>query len=201
MKLTVDLALKMSAATVVDVSGKVHREFDSLGKTPYEFAEEIAQTALDWEVTDVILEDVPFSITGGQGQVKPVFRLQGVCFDELVRVDLLDRTWMLNPSTWQLTFPGVGRAPKGVKGAAALHAREAAARAAALSLGYEPPPLVQNYIDSLPVGTRVLKKNTAHLAKVETDYIDARLIAEWANSFETPEELHSKLQAPPSPFL
>lgn len=196
MKLTVDLASKYSAATVVDRAGKVLREFDSLGKTSFEFAEEIAQTALDWEVTDVILEDVPYSIKGGQGQVKPVFRLQGIIFGELVRVDLLDNTWMLNPSTWQSFFPGVGRAPKGVKGVAALHARETAARAAALERGYEPPPLVQNYIDSLPAGVRALKYDTNHLAKVETDYIDAYLIAAWANTFDFPEELHAKMQVP-----
>lgn len=195
MKLAVDLARKFSAAMVVDLSGRVHCEFDSLGITPIEFAEQCAQTALDYEVTEAIYEDVPYGISG-QGQTKGIFRYQGVIIDEMAKVDLLDLTWFLNPSTWQNTFEGVARAPKGMTKADGERARYAAARGHALALGYEPPPLIQNYIDSLPEGTRVLKKHTDPLAKSETDYIDARLIAAWAYSFEDPEELHAKMQPP-----
>lgn len=193
MKLTVDLASKFSAAMVVDLSGQVLCEFDSIGLTPIEFAEQCAQTALDYEVTEAIYEDVPYGISG-QGQTKSPHRFQGVVIKAMHEVDLLDITFFLNPSTWQNTFEGVARAPKGVTKAEGSRARYAAARAHALRLGYEPPSLVQNYIDSLPEGTRVLKKNTDPLAKAETDYIDSYLIAAWANTFEDHDELRAKMQ-------
>jgi hypothetical protein len=195
MKLTVDLASKFSAAMVVDRSGQVLCEFNSVGLSSIEFAEQCAQTALDYEVTEAIFEDVPYGIKG-QGQVKAPFRLQGIIIDEMAKVDLLDCTFFLNPSTWMNHFPGVARAPKGMSKADGTRARYAAARKHAAAHGYSPPPLVQNYIDSLPEGTRVLKKNTDPLLKSETDHIDAYLIATWANSFETQEELRAKMQEP-----
>jgi hypothetical protein len=195
MKLTVDLASKFSAAMVVDLSGQVLCEFDSVGLSASDFADQCAQVALDYEVTEAIFEDVPYGITG-QGQVKAPFRYQGVLIKAFIDADILDKMYFLNPSTWQNTFDGVARAPKGMSKADGTRARYAAAREHALSRGYEPPALVQNYIDSLPEGTRVLKKNTDPLTKSETDYIDAYLIAVWANTFETSEELRAAMQEP-----
>ena len=195
MKLTVDLASKFSAAMVVDLSGQVLCEFNSVGLSAIEFAEQCAQVALDYEVTDAIFEDVPYGISG-QGQTKSPHRFQGVIMKAMNDVGLLDITYFLNPSTWQNYFPGVARAPKGMSKADGTRARYAAARAHAERLGYTPPPLVQNYIDSLPEGTRVLKKNTDPLLKSETDHIDAFLIAAWANTFDSPEELRAKMQVP-----
>jgi hypothetical protein len=195
MKLTVDLAAKFSAAMVVDLSGKVLCEFDSSSLSPIDFVEQCAQTAVDYEITEAIFEDVPNGVTG-QGQVKPPFRLQGIVIDQMARVDRLDITFFLDPSMWQKMFPGVGRRPKGTTKTEGDKVRYAAARAAALELGYTPPSLVQNYIDSLPAGTRVLKKNTDSLYKTETDYIDAYLMAVWANTFDTPEELRALMDVP-----
>lgn len=195
MRLTVDLASKFSAAMVVDEVGQVHREFDSSGRSAIEFAEMCARVAEEFSVTEAIYEDVPYGISG-QGQTKAPHRLQGIVIDEMFRVGLLSRTFFLSPSVWQNYFPGVARAPKGVSKAEGTRARYQAARDHARSLGYDPPPFVQNYIDSLPEGTKVLKKNTDPLHKIETDYIDAYLIAAWANSFSTQDELHAKMQVP-----
>lgn len=195
MKLTVDLASKFSAAMVVDLSGRVLREFDSSGKSAIDFADECAQAALDFEVTEAIYEDVPYGING-QGMTKAPHRLQGIIIDEMYRVGMLEQTFFLSPSVWQNTFSGVARAPKGLTKAEGTRARYEAARDHAARLGYTPPPLVKNYIDSLPEGVRVLKKNTDTFAKSETDYIDAYLIAAWANSFDSQEDLRAKMQAP-----
>lgn len=199
MKLAVDLASKFSAAMVVDLEGQVLCQFDSTGLTPIEFAEQCAQVALDYEVTDAIFEDIPYGISG-QGQVKAPFRMQGIVIDEMAKVDMLDKTWFLNPSTWQNTFDGVARAPKGLTKVEGERARYEAAREHALARGYEPPPLVAQYIADFRLHNgefaRILKKNTNPLAKTETDYIDAYLIAAWANSFDTLDELHAKLQVP-----
>jgi hypothetical protein len=196
MKLTVDLASKFSAAVVMDLSNQVLLEFSSVGLSAIEFAEQCAQTALDFEVTEAIFEDVPHGITG-QGQVKPPFRLQGIVIDEMAKVDLLDRTFFLDPSMWMKMFEGVAKRPKGTTKTEGDKIRYAAARAHAHRLGYSPPPLVQNYIDSCALtGVRVLKKNTDPLYKTETDHIDAFLMGVWANSFESQEELRSFMDVP-----
>ena len=181
MILTVDLASKMSAACVMGDSasnrsgenGKVYSEFDSYGKTAFQFARELKVAADTWEVDLIVLEDVPYGISS-QAMVKPVLRLQGVLI--LALSQHLDKILFLNPSSWQKYYPGVARGE--------AKARVEAARQAALSLGYSPPDKVQEYIDSLPEGSKVLKKNTNPLEKVMTDYIDAFLMARWVLSVD-----------------
>ena len=167
--LTVDLAAKFSAVMVRGEGGEVHRQFDSLDKTSFEFIDLIVATIIKFDPEWIIIEDVPYGISG-QGQVKNILRLQGVLIHALR--DYLDRVLFVNPSTWQNLFRGVARGKS--------EERVEAARLHAERLGYFPPDLVQAHIDSLPDGKRVLKKNTNPLAKVMTDYIDAFLMSEWA---------------------
>lgn len=168
--LVVDLAAKFSAGCVMGEDGKVLHEFDSRGKSAFEFTDEIVFNAWRFKVTSVVLEDVPYGISS-QAMVKPVLRLQGIIIRALGDKGLLQHALFLNPSTWQNTYPGVARGP--------AKDRVEAARQAALSAGYTPPDLVAQYVASLPEGTKILKKNTNPLEKVMTDYIDAFLMARW----------------------
>lgn len=179
--LTVDLASKFSAVCVMADSGEVYREFDSRGKTSFGFALEIRKALIDYPDTRlVIIEDVPYGISR-QAMIKPVLRVQGILIGALAR--WIDQILFVNPSTWQKTYPGVARGKEAD--------RIEAARVAAAKLGYTPPDLVGDYVDSLPEGAKVLKKHTNPLEKTMTDYIDAFLMARWVLSF-TPEELRSQ---------
>lgn len=175
--LVVDLASKMSAAMVRDVqTGEVLREFNSLNKSAFKFVAECRNCFDDFDLEAAIYEDVPYGISS-QAMVKPVLRLQGVVI--LANNKNLDRVFWLNPSTWQKDYPGVGIGPRGMTKAQKDAARIEAARLAAQNLGYTAPDLVQEYIDGLPEGTKVLKKNTAHLTKAMTDHVDAFLMTDW----------------------
>jgi len=182
--LTVDFAAKFSAVCYA-ADGEVHREFDSGNMSMIDFVERLANIAKfinDRHPLDVILvEDVPYH---EKNHVKNIFRAQGILILRFAQYELLDKVLWINPSTWQKEFAGVARAPKGVTGAAGQRARVEAARLAALELGYTAPPLVQDYIDSLPEGTKVLKKNTDPLAKQMTDYVDAFLMHDWLRRFD-----------------
>lgn len=181
--LTVDLASKFSASCVRDGSG-VLREFDSSGKTAFQFALELAKAAEEFQPDLILIEDVPYGISS-QAMVKPVLRLQGILLLALHR--FMDKILFVNPSTWQKEYPGVARAPKGLSKAQAEAYRIEAARAAAAERGYTPPDLVAAYVASLPEGTKVLKKHTNPLVKQMTDYVDAFLMSDWAynlGSFE-----------------
>lgn len=178
--LTVDLASKFTAAMVTDDAGKVHREWDSRDLTHFEFAATLSQAVDQFDPAVILIEDVPYSNKFTQAMTKAVTRFQGIIIHELAGV--LDRIRFINPSTWQKDYPGVGRAPKGLKGAAADKARIEAAQSAAEELGYLPPDLVQRYIDAQQPGTRILKKHTTALTKNMTDYVDAFLISDWARN-------------------
>lgn len=167
--MTVDLAAKFSAVVVREEGGEVHSQFDSLDKSSFEFVTEILENIVAHDPQYVIVEDVPYGISG-QGQVKNILRLQGILIHALR--DHLDKVLFVTPSTWQNTYRGVARGKP--------DERVEAARLHALRLGYTPPDLVQEYTDSIPEGKRVLKKHTNPLAKVMTDYIDAFLMSEWA---------------------
>lgn len=184
----IDLASRFSAVNIrieSDGANVDYQEFDSRDKSAIQFcgevAEESAYTRRDLEHW-VVAEDVPYGVSG-QGQIKNILRLQGILINELSAFGLLDKTVFVNPSTWQRSYPGVSRGPAA--------GRIEAARVAALALGYEPPDLVNRYILNLPAGTKVLKKNTNPLAKNMTDYIDSRLMVEWASKFNSFEELTS----------
>lgn len=170
MILTVDLAAKFTAWMVTDETRQVHREGDSLGLTRYEVAETICKLAQEFQPEYIFIEDVPYGIKG-QFQTKPVIRLQGAIIDRL-HPWFTDRTFFINPATWQRAYKGVARGEPKV--------RVEAARAHAERLGYTPPNLVKFYADSLPEGTKVFKKDTKDFEKVMTDYVDAYLIADFA---------------------
>lgn len=182
MLITVDLAAKFSAVLVRDLGGEVLDEWDSRGLSAFQFAQKLLDTSIGWQPELILIEDVPYGISS-QAQTKPVTRFQGVIIGKLE--DFLDDTFFVNPSTWQKSFPGVGHAPKGMKGKAADDYRIQKAREYALDAGYEAPDLIAQYAASLPEGTKVLKKHTNPLAKTMTDYVDAFLLSEWARSFES----------------
>jgi hypothetical protein len=183
--LGVDLAARFSAGCVTD-SGQVLFEFGSADDTAFSFAEKIMRTAVDYHVDRTILEDVPPGVKFG---LKPIYRLQGLVMhalahDGLDSTGLLDRTLFVQPRPWQNFYPGVAR------GAEAE--RIEAARVAAEKIGYAPPPLVDEYIATVPEGKRPLVKYLKPLAKQMTDYIDARLICDWADQFDSLEAIEAK---------
>lgn len=188
--LTVDLASKFSAVCVMDEGGEVLCEFDSGGRAPFDFINEIVATAENFGVSLVVVEDVPPNPRFTQFMTKPVTRLQGALIYALYLSGLLDQTVFVNPSEWQRTYDGVSRGTP--------EDRIEAARVAALALGYTPPDLVAPYIASLPEGKRPLKKMTKPLEKQMTDYIDAFLIARWALTFDTYEQLTESKNVQPA---
>ena len=170
---SVDLASKFSAVVLRDRGGEVLGQFDSRELTPFQFAAKIGRTARDAEMT--VVEDVPYGISN-QAMVKPVLRFQGLIM--LACNATIDDLYFCAPATWMKDFDGVQRAPKGLTKTesdkyriemAAKHAKEA---------GYEPPDLVQAYIDANP-GKKILKKDTGPLAKSMTDYVSAFLMSEF----------------------
>ncbi len=183
----VDLASRFSAVVVRVEGGEVYDQFDSRDMTHVQFAARIARTAKECRLT--VVEDVPYGISS-QAMVKPVLRLQGILIG--YQHTTLDRLLFLAPATWMSKFPGVQRAPKGYSKTEAEKYRIEQARTHAERLGYTPPDLVQQYIDSLPEGAKVLKKNTAPLEKNMTDYVSAFLMSEFVLSM--PEEDFRGLQ-------
>ena len=178
MILTVDLASKYSAAILRDSDGKVYHQFDSGGQSALHFADQVASAEKFYDPEVVLIEDVPYGISS-QSMTKPVLRLQGAIIHAMATE--LDKVLWINPSTWQKAYPGVGTAPKGMAKAAGAAFRIQAALDHAERLGYTPPDLVAAYIESLPEGTKVLKKHTSPLEKTMTDYVDAFLMNHWAH--------------------
>lgn len=181
--LSVDLAAKFSAACVVDEGGEVPWEANSGEFSSLQWVYKLGAAGGAYEPDYILIEDVPYGISS-QAMVKPVLRLQGMLIAELAMQNLLDRTLFINPASWQRHYPGVARAPKGLSTNEGHTYRENAARVAASTFGYEPPPLVETYFKDLPEGKRPLKKDWSKLAKQETDHIDAYLMARWAFTFQ-----------------
>lgn len=177
--LTVDLASKFSAYMVTEPGGQVIVQGDSRDETAFSFVAVLRQAADGCDL--VIVEDVPYGISN-QSMVKPVLRLQGALLHAFS--DILDTVVFVNPSTWQRKYPGVARGDKAD--------REEAARSHAEDLGYAPPDLVQEHIDGLPEGAKVLKKHTNPLKKAMTDYVDAFLMSDWARSFPSVDDLRAQ---------
>lgn len=171
MILAVDLASRFSAAMVRDLGGRVLWQGDSRDMSAFEWCDLLAGGARRFRVTYIVIEDLPYGISS-QAQTKPPSRLQGAL--GMALRDLLDRVFMLNPSTWMADYPGVP-ARKGTTD----ESRTEAMRIAALNLGYEPPNLVQEHIDSLPEGAKVMKKHTNPLRKTQSDYVASFLISDW----------------------
>lgn len=174
MYLTVDLASKLSAAVLRDESLQVRWQGDSMNMSAFEWVERLQKVADKAKPLHILVEDVPYGVSS-QAMTKPVTRLQGA-----LMLALKDHNFFfVNPSTWMKDYEGVARAPKGLTKAESLRYRDEKAKEHATRLGYTPPNLVQQYIDSLPEGTKVLKKNTAPYAKSMTDYTMAFLINDW----------------------
>lgn len=173
MFLTVDLASKFSAAVLRDFDGEVRWQGDSFNLSPKEWVKRLGQVVKASSPAHILVEDVPYGISS-QAMTKPVTRLQGMLMHELDQ-DI----YFINPATWQKDYPGVGRAPKGLTKTEAAKYRIEKASEYASQLGYEPPNLVQQYIDSLPEGAKILKKFTNPLEKNMTDYVDAFLMNDW----------------------
>ena len=175
--LTVDLASKFSAAVLRDDTGRVRWQGDSGGVSPKAWVNTIADVTHRLEEqgheVHVLVEDVPYGVSS-QAMTKPVTRLQGMLMLAMDRY-----FYFISPTTWMKDYEGVARAPKGMTKADSLKYRDAKALEHAANLGYNPPDLIQAYIDSLPEGTKVLKKNTNPLAKSMTDYVMAFLINDW----------------------
>jgi len=174
MFLTVDLASKFSAAVLRDGEGQVRWQGDSSGLTAFEWVERLQRVVKTAKPEHILVEDVPYGVSS-QAMTKPVTRLQGALMLALKDHEF----YFVNPSTWMKDYEGVARAPKGLSKSESLKYRDAKAKEHAERLGYSPPDLVQQYVESLPEGTKVLKKNTAHLEKSMTDYVMAFLINDW----------------------
>lgn len=184
MIVTVDLAAKFSAAMARERSGEIHHQFDSSNKTHFEFAAEIGRLARRPDVELVVIEDVPYGISS-QAMVKPVLKYQGILM--AVMHPVLDKVLFMAPATWMKDYPGVQRAPKGLTKSQADAYRIEQAALHAANYGYTPPDLVQQYIDSLPEGTKILKKNTNPLEKSMTDYVSSFLMNHFVSN-RTEEE-------------
>ena len=170
---SVDLAAKFSAVVLRDRNGEVHGQYDSRELTPFQFAAKIGRTARECELT--VVEDVPYGISN-QAMVKPALRFQGLIM--LACNQNIDDLFFVAPATWMRDFDGVQRAPKGLTKTEADKYRIATAAAHAKERGYEPPDLVQQYIDANP-GKKILKRDTAPLEKSMTDYVSAFLMSEF----------------------
>jgi hypothetical protein len=165
--LGVDLAASYSAYCVLEDSGQVCDQGDSWKISDSDFVSRLLRYGADPDCLTVV-EDLPHKIIY-RVQVKEVCRLQGRIINEYEDRRSVDRLHFIAPATWQLAF-GVFR--KGVT--AALDAAE--------RYGYSPPDLRATdhrfKLDDLHGTARSKLREAAK--KIETDYTDAYLIAEWA---------------------
>lgn len=164
---TVDLASKQSAWNTSTAEGELLHEGDSLGLSSIVTVRNVVQHLKTFNPKILLVEDLPYGIKS-QAMTKPVTRLQGMLMLGVYESGWDGEFYFINPASWQKFFPGVSHGP--------ADERIESARVHAKRLGYEPPNLVQNYLDSLPEGKKALKKHTAPLAKTQTDYIDAFLL-------------------------
>lgn len=141
---------------------------DSCDRSEDAFVGEVckAADAADW----LVVEDIPHNLGRFDSGMKHVCRIQGRIVHELDGMDLLDRLVFVPPATWQRHYDGVWRA--GAKGA----------RAAAKARGYTPPNILADWELSLrlpPTGPE-RQKVREQAKKIMSDYVDAYLIAAWA---------------------
>lgn len=177
--MTIDLAARFSAANVMNSAGETLHEFDSWGKTTFQFVDEVISNAVTFDVDIIVFEDVPYGLSK-QFMIKPVLRLQGIFIYALGQHGLIDKTVFLNPATWQRTFEGV----YGKKAAGAL--------AAAQALGYNPPDLLEIHAAEIPAKGTEHTKMRAQLKKASTDYVDAFLMSRWALTYSSRDEMLTK---------
>ncbi len=169
MYLGVDLAANLSAALLLDVDGQVIDQWDSWGVPVWEFCRETVHRASRHKAI-LMVEDLPYGLSR-QAQIKPPIRAQGMMIAHAALQGIIPQTLFIAPATWQRDYPGVWKGGK-----------EGAAAAAEL-LGYTPPDLLTQYVDTIPaLGKEHAKERSkirAQLKKLSTDYTDAYLIAEF----------------------
>lgn len=179
----VDLAYLQSAIICRDEVGQIVHQSDSLNRTHFNFAAEIARTALDPECEATFFEDVPHGIKSLY-QVKPVLKFQGAII--LACHKTLDTLFSVNPATWMNNFPGVQRVPKEIaRGMTKTQTdkwRIAKAEEYAANLGYMAPDLEAKWIEEHP-DLKPLQKYLSPLRKSKTDYVSAFLMSEFLSAY------------------
>jgi hypothetical protein len=172
--LGVDLAAKNSAYSLLGTSGKVITSGDSFQIPEQTFVKTITDqfcytTESSPAPNYLLIEDLPHGLRFGS-TVKDVCRLQGRILHELDGVLSFDFIYFIPPALWQRWFPGVYKGGK--RGAAK----------AALELGYVPPDLIGAHTRALQsVSGKERSALRTVLHKVETDYVDAFLLAWWGH--------------------
>lgn len=163
MIISVDLAVKFSALCWMSPDGTVLHEDHSWGKSEIEWIDSIVAPFYDVQPQGLpialFIEDIPHAV-GFRKLVKHVCQIQGRIVQAMTNVGAEDKVVFVPPQLWQMHFPGVYRG----KAEGALKAAE--------SLGYTPPQLLTPEIHG---------KDRMNARKTMTDYVDAFLIARWAN--------------------
>lgn len=176
---SVDLAAVASASVVLD-DGVVVDQLDSYGQREGEFIRRLTAPWKDRQPPDIlVVEDIPHGVSFGTSS-KKASRLQGRIADQLDALGRLDSLLFVPPALWQRHM-GVWRmGPKGAKDKAAEY-------------GYHAPDLMDGRYPIPPKGAgdpakaKARSKVLTSLNKAKTDYVDAFLIAQWA------QEIHDDL--------
>lgn len=157
----VDLAAKYSAVCWMGATGAVIEQWDSWGRTEAAFVHLVTAPFRHCATPPAVLaiEDLPHRLPF-MSLVKHVCRLQGRIIEAMDRLNMTDRILFVPPAEWRRNYTGLrrGTGPDAVIDVAAR-------------LGYTPPALSDR------LGER---KARATIAKVQTDYCAAFLIARWA---------------------
>lgn len=174
MILAVDLAARFSAGIVLDDDREVRLQFDSWRRDAFGTSEMVAELARVFDPDVIVIEDVPYGISQ-QFMIKPVLRHQGILIAALWRCGFAERTVFVAPATWQRAM-GVFPPRKSTE-----KQKVALAAEAALGLGYTPPDLFETHAREIPAKGPERTKIRTLLHKATTDYVDAYLIARWAD--------------------
>lgn len=156
----VDLAARFSAFVLIGPPGHILAQAESWGVSPSAFLGRIVDAVVEHDAV-LVCEDLPPRVPWSSN-VKEACRLQGR-LDEKMSQRGSRTVHYYQPAAWQRFYINKhGLAKKSVP--------VSAWRTVAASYGYQPPNLMN--------------------AKVESDYVDAFLIAKWA-SLTTPWETSS----------
>lgn len=175
---SIDLAARFSASCVLGPGGSAVIEecgslgLDGLALTQTKFIDRVLRVFERSWPDFLVVEDVPHQMRFDSG-TKNTCRLQGALMERLgakLGTAQLSKVLMVPPALWQRHFTGVWRA--GEVGAATC-ARE--------QYGYEPPDLHELY-KALYADLHYKERQDVRsgLKKQVTDYVDAFLMAKWA---------------------
>lgn len=163
-----DLAARNSAYCLL-ADGRVADQAVSTGPgwrlTGWQFVRQAAEIAGAARAVFVV-EDMP-AVRRFDTVVRDVARLQGACVVWAAAAGLAEVVFV-KPTLWQRAIPGVYRG------------KPAGARAAAAALGYTPPDLLGSWPLPAHGAERAAARKLAK--KVESDYVDAFLLAHWATT-------------------